>query len=322
MRAAVALLLLVSGLAPATLSPQTARFRVDASFVKVPVAVCDSHGRTILGLTRHDFRVFDEGQERPIDNFVLDKTPLHVLLLLDVSGSVREELEQIKDAAVSFASAFDREDRIAAMSFADDLELVQDWTNDPRKIRKSLKKLEPGYRTALFDALLGARQRFRGIPGRKVIIALTDGVDNESQSGYEAVLKDLVQSDVSLYFVSRTRLVLPQIQREERVRFMNQVMKNLLKDDEDFVQVYFREKETAMEHLSESSGGRVLYPAKLEDLKGNYAEILNELKSLYLLTFQPPLQSDKRFRSIRVSCSDPVAIVRYRQQYAWFAPAR
>jgi len=323
MRVALAFLLLVSGLAPATLSAQAARFKVEASFVKVPVAVSDSHGRSILGLTRQDFRVFDEGEERAINNFVLDRTPLHVVLLLDVSGSVREEIDEIKEAAVSFARAFDRDDRIAVMTFADKLELVQDWTNDSRKIRKSLKKLEPGYRTALFDALLGVRQhRFRGISGRKVIIALTDGVDNESQSGYETVLKDMVQSDVSLYIVSRTRLVLPQIRQEERVQFMNQVMKNILKDDEDFVEVYFREKETAMEHLAKSSGGRVLYPEKLTDLRDNYAEISNELKSQYLLTFQPPLQSEKRFRDIRVSCSDPVAVVRYRQQYAWFSASR
>jgi VWFA-related protein len=320
MRVALAVLLLVC-LVPAMLSAQTSRFRVEASFVKVPVAVSDSHGRPIVGLTRESFRVFDEGEERPIDNFVLDKAPVYVVLLLDVSGSVREEIEQIKGAAVAFARAFDREDRIAVMAFADELSLLQDWTNDVNKIRKSLKKVKPGYRTALFDALLGVRRnRFRGVTGRKVIIVLTDGMDNESGSGYETVLKDIVQSDVSLYIVSRTRLVLPQIQRQARVEFLNQVMKNVLKDDEDFVEVYFREKETAMEHLAESSGGRVLYPVKLTDLNDSYAQISRELKSQYLLTFQPPAQSDRRFRKITVNCSDPVAILHYRQQYAWSSP--
>jgi hypothetical protein len=61
-----------------------------------------------------------------------------------------------------------------------------------------------------------------------------------------------------------------------------------------------------------------MYPLKLADLQGSYAEVARELKSQYLLTFRPPHQSEKRFRSIRVSCTDPVAIVRYREQYAWF----
>ncbi len=298
------------------------RFRVEASFVKVPVTVSDPHGRPIQDLGVRNFKVFDEGEERAIDNFVLDKNPVNVVVLLDMSGSVREEIEEIKDAAVSFSKAFDKEDRIAVMTFADKLDLLQNWTNDPAKVRKALKKAKPGYRTAFFDALLEVgRTRFRSVIGKKVIIVMTDGVDNESQTPYDAVLPQLVQYDVALYIVSRTRLILPEVQRQARVEFLNQVMKNLLKDDEDFVELYFREKETAMEHLSESTGGRVLYPLKLVELRDNYAEIARELKSQYLLTFRPPPESDKRFRKIRVACSDPMAIVHYREQYAWSPPS-
>jgi len=298
------------------------RFRVEASFVKVPVTVSDGHGRPMQDLGVRNFKIFDEGEERPIDNFVLDKNPVNVVVLLDMSGSVREEIDEIKDAAVSFAKAFDKEDRIAVMAFADKLDMLQDWTNDPGKVRKSLKKAKPGYRTALFDALQEVgRSRFRSVPGKKVIIVLTDGVDNESETAYDTVLKQFLQSDVALYIVSRTRLILPEVQREARVEFLNQVMKNVLKDDEDFVELYFREKETAMEQLSESTGGRVLYPLKLADLRDSYAQVARELKSQYLLTFRPPLQSDKRFRNIRVACSDPMAIVHHREQYAWSAPS-
>ncbi|HXK60740.1 MAG TPA: VWA domain-containing protein [Acidobacteriota bacterium] len=318
---AALLILAVALPAPGFAQQAPPRFRVEASFIKVPVTVSDSHGRLIPDLGPRHFRVFDEGEERTIDNFVLDKSPLHVVLLLDMSGSVREELEDIKEAAVSFSKAFDKEDRIAVMSFSDEVDLLQDWTNDPRKIRKSLKKAEAGYRTALFDALAQVgKTRFRGVPGKKAIILLTDGVDNESLTSFDTVLRQLIESDIALYIVSRTRLVLPQIQRETRVEFLNQVMKNILNDDEDFVELYFREKEAAMEHLSESTGGRVLYPRKLSDLKDNYEELARELKTQYLLTFRPPAHSDKRFRHIRVACSQPMAVVRHREQYAWSPP--
>lgn len=298
------------------------RFRVEASFIKVPVTVVDSRGRPIQDLGPRNFRVYDEGEERLIDNFVLDKNPVNVVVLLDMSGSVHEEIDEIKDAAVSFAKAFDKEDRIAVMTFAEKPALLQDWTNDPRKVTKSLKKAKPGYRTALYDALQEVgRSRFRSVAGKQVIIVLTDGVDNESQIGYDAILKQFLQSDVALYIVSRTRLIIPGVRRQARVAFLNQVMKNILDDDVDFVDLYFREKETAMEHLSESTGGRVLYPLKLAELRDSYAEVARELKSQYLLTFRPPPQSEKKFRSIRVACSDPMAVVHYREQYAWLPPA-
>jgi hypothetical protein len=69
----------------------------------VPVTVSDSCGRPIQDLGVRNFKVFDEGEERPIDNFVLDKNPVNVVVLLDMSGSVREEIDEIKDAAVSFS---------------------------------------------------------------------------------------------------------------------------------------------------------------------------------------------------------------------------
>src|SRR5512139_3815201 len=91
------------------------RFRVEASFIKVPVTVSDGKGRPIQDLGPRNFKIFDEGEERAIDNFVLDKNPVNVVVLLDMSGSVREEIEEIKDAAVSFARVFEKEDRIAVM---------------------------------------------------------------------------------------------------------------------------------------------------------------------------------------------------------------
>jgi hypothetical protein len=92
-------------------------------------------------------------------------------------------------------------------------------------------------------------------------------------------------------------------------------MKNVLGEDEDFVEIYFRLKETAMNHLAESSGGRVFYPEELKALGPTYVQIAEELKSQYILTFLPPSKSRKRFRSIQVTCSRPVEKIFHRQLY-------
>lgn len=299
-----------------TQAPPNIKIRAD--FVKVPVSVFGPEGRPLSGLRRENFQLLDENEPRPIANFVLDKSPLHVVLLLDVSGSTRDELEEFKDAALQFARSFSKEDRIALMSFADELVLLQDWTSRPGEIRKSLGRIERGYRTALYDALVSAvRTKLNRIHGKKVIIVLTDGLDNESRATYEQALTSLIQADTSLYVVSRTRIVRSQIGKGDRVDFLNQVMKNVLHEDEDFVGAYFQEKEAALSNLAEATGGRVLFPEKLEDLKNSYVRITEELKSQYLLTFEPPPSSDKEFRTIRVICSESVGRLYHRTQYAY-----
>jgi VWFA-related protein len=289
---------------------------VDARYIKVPVTVLDENNKSIQGLTRDDFELFDEDQVRPIENFVLDELPIHVVFLLDSSGSLEDEIQEIRYATLRFAQSFGEEDRIAVVSFSDEHQLLQDWTNSYKRLRKSLKKLKKGYRTALYDALIQTiSEKLRNIPGKRVIILLTDGLDNESDASYATVMNELIASNIVLYIVSRTRLIQPKVEESKRVEFLNQVMKDVLDEDEDFVEIYFRLKETSMNHLAESSGGRVFYPEQLKELGQSYVQIARELKSQYVLTFLPALESEKRFRAIRVACFRPVNKIFHRKLY-------
>lgn len=291
-------------------------YRIDAQYIKVPVTVLDQNGQAITDLTREDFQLFDEGEARPIENFLLDEMPVHVVFLLDSSGSLEEEIQEIRYAVLRFAQTFDKEDRIAVISFSDEATVLQDWTNSYKELRKALKKLKRGYRTALYDALLTtASEKLRTIPGKRVIILLTDGLDNESDATYASVMNELTASNIVLYIVSRTRLIQPKVEGTKRVEFLNRVMKNVLGEDEDFVEIYFRLKETSMDYLAESSGGRAFYPDQLKALGQTYAQIAKELKSQYVLTFLPPRNSEKRFRTINVTCNRPVGKVFHRNLY-------
>ncbi len=310
--------LLVLCLCSTWASAQDVSFRVSANFVKVPVSVFDLQGGLISDLSRADFVLRDEGLETPIQNFMIDRAPVHVLLLLDASGSLRDELDEIRKASLQFAGSFSKEDRISLISFSDRVEVLQEWTNKFGRIKKSLKRLKRGYRTALYDALLQAVQdQFNGVSGRRVIILFTDGLDNESMSPYEKLGPALNQADIMLYIVSRTRLVQPMVRGNARVEFMNRVMKQLLNDDGDFVDSYFRRKEAAMSHLAESTGGRVLFPKILEELEDSYRQVAQELKLQYVLTFQSPLESSKFFREISLECQREVGRIHYRKQYSW-----
>ncbi len=313
------LVLILGVLFSSFLGAQTApSFQVRADLVKVPVSVFDSEGRVLTGLTRQDFVLLDENEPRLIENFILDRTPLHVLLLLDVSGSLKEELAEIKETAYQFALAFDPEDQMAVVSFSEGLQVLQGWTRDRNSLRHSLKDLQRGYRTALYDALeFASLDTLAPVSGKKIIILFTDGLDNQSLSRFETVLDLLLQSDISLYIVSRTLFVRPWIEKSDRIEFLNQVMKNILGEDEDFLAAYFQDKENSLSHLAEVTGGRIFFPEKLADLRNSYMEVAQELKTQYLLTFRPPTASREDFRTIQVMSTEEVGRIQHRKQYHW-----
>ena len=94
-------------------------------------------------------------------------------------------------------------------------------------------------------------------------------------------------------------------------------MKNVLHEEKDFIDIYFREKETSLSHLAEVTGGRVFFPERLEDLRSSYMRVAEELKSQYVLTFRPPASSEKQFRTIEVVCTEDIGRIYHRKKYSW-----
>lgn len=301
--------------------PVPPSFRVRANFIRVPVTVFGPTGKLLTHLEREHFSLLDENSPRAIENFVLDQDRIHVALLLDVSGSIRHELKQIAQAALDFARSFQRNDRFSVITFSDRVQVLQDWTSNLRAVRRALGKLEPGYRTAMYDALwTTTNKQMSRVAGKKAIILLTDGLDNESGQSYDQIVRRLIASNVALYIISRTRLIQDEVGRSNRVEFLNRVMSELVNPDEDFVDAYFEQKERAMLHLAEATGGRALFPERLEELTDRYLELARELKSQYVLTFRPPPSSEQAFRTIRVQCSEPTGKILHRRQYYWPSP--
>jgi len=304
------------GLGPQAPSDRPPIFRVDAPYVKVPVTVLDPEGRSILGLRAGDFSLFIDGQPRPIANFVLDTAPIHVAFLLDTSGSLRDELDQIRFATLRFAQHFGKEDRLCVVAFSDEFKVLQSWTNDYGELRKSTRKLARGYRTALYDSLFQSVRLFDpGVQGKRVVILLTDGLDNQSTRSYDSTLDELTANDIVLYIVSRTRMIQSKVERTARIEFLTRVMKNVLDDDQSFVGAYFREKEIAMNRLAEVNAGRVFYPTLLQALGNTYVQIAEELKTQYVLTFLDEAPSGPGFREIKVTCNREAVQVFHRRLY-------
>lgn len=190
--------------------------RVETQLVSVPAVVKNKDGRPMAGLRKENFLVFEDGQPQTLANFATTQAPFEIALLLDTSGSTREDVGLIRQAANAFIDALRPGDRVAIVAFNTQsvgpsklatVDVLTKLTDDRPKLRKAIEALGSSYGTPFYDALDSvANQVFRDPPkeefrGRRAIVALTDGVDSTSETDYASASSKLLRSGVACYFV-------------------------------------------------------------------------------------------------------------------------
>jgi Ca-activated chloride channel homolog len=190
--------------------------RVETQLVTVPAVVTDRSGRPISTLRIENFDLLEDGKPQQLTNFATTEAPFEIALLLDTSGSTREELGLIRDAANVFISALRPGDRIAVLAFANEqatsgqlatVDLLTTLTDKRPVLRTAIANLRTSNGTPFYDSLdRVAEQVFREAPaeqfrGRRAVVALTDGVDSSSNSDYEQVRAKLLRTGVATYFI-------------------------------------------------------------------------------------------------------------------------
>jgi VWFA-related protein len=208
--------------------------RVETQLVSVPAVVTDRNGRPLAGLKLENFAVLEDGKAQTLTNFATTETPFEIALLLDTSGSTREDLGLIRDAANAFIAALRPGDRVAIVAFKnrqDDgipmatVDLRLNLTDDRGNLRVAIESLGTSNGTPFYDSLaeiskqvFGAQPR-NEVRGRRAVVALTDGVDSSSNIGFEDARATLARTGVAAYFI--------QLSTEDYVE------DRLLKDCED-----------------------------------------------------------------------------------------
>jgi Ca-activated chloride channel family protein len=191
--------------------------RVDTQLVPVPVVVRDKAGRPVSNLRAENFTLYEDGRPQRITNFSTSDAPFEIALLLDTSGSTREDVGLIRRAANLFIEQLRPGDRVAIISFNTKqeegghstpvVEVKSPLTDDRAQLREALEELGSSYGTPYYDALERVAQEvFRQPPraevkGRRALVALTDGVDSSSEAEFEESRARLRQSGVISYFI-------------------------------------------------------------------------------------------------------------------------
>jgi Ca-activated chloride channel homolog len=275
---------------------QTLSVTVDR--VNVLFTVAGRGGKLITNLTKDDFAVFEDGEPQTISNFSRDADmPLNIALLIDTSGSVRDKLRFEREAASRFFYSVLRSgrDRALLMTFDTGVEIIQDYTDDPVVLQTAMQTMVAGGSTSLYDAVAKAsvhEESNRG--GRHVIVVLSDGLDNSSHINLESALRIAQENDTVIYSISTNRIQGPLSLEPEL-------------------------GDSHLTTLAAETGGRALFPTRMDELTRAFDRIIDEIRAQYSLAYGPTNgQHDGSFRTIHVVASHKGYFVRCRHGY--FAP--
>ena len=174
---------------------------VNTTLVTMPVSVRDRDGKYIPNLAKEDFRIFEDNVEQQVAYFAATEKPFTVALVLDTSGSTRNRMGEIQDAAIAFVNQLRPEDRVMVVTFDDQISVLSQPTNDRRALRDAIRRSRAGNGTRMYDAVdLVLNTHLRRVEGRKAVVLFTDGVDTSSkQASYQSNLEDAEEADALIY---------------------------------------------------------------------------------------------------------------------------
>jgi VWFA-related protein len=284
--------------------------RVDSQLVALNLSVVDRKtNRGLVGLTKADFRLFENGAEQQILQFDSSSAPFDLLLVIDLSGSTRDVVKLIRAAALRFVQAARPSDRIGVITFAGQPAIVSPLTEDRQLLRQRINEMNTlAGDTKLYDATdFAVSQTLNNAknPRRTAIILMSDGLDG-SIPGVQGEGSRLLYTDL----INRLR----EFDGVLYTLWLNteyEALSPLDTQPEAFDAGYDRMKEMA------DTGGGVFYEVeRLDDLAGAYERVVADLGTVYSLAYRPSDKTrDGKWRAIRVDVARPAAVARGKRGY-------
>src|SRR5579864_2124556 len=297
--------------APAEEAP--APIKVDVDVVSILASVRNKRGGLVANLEKNDFTVLEDGKAQEIKYFTRETDlPLTIGLLVDVSGSQRNLIAIERSAATQFFSTVLRKkDEAFLISFGEESELLQDYTSSVRLLEEGLNQLRvssgvsglhPGpvptasqpRGTVLYDAVyLAANEKLRGEVGRKVIVLITDGVDQGSRMTRSQAIEAAQKSDAVIYSIDYS-------------------------DPSAYGPFGFGGGggEGELHKMSDETGGHVYKVDRKHPLDEVFKELQDEMRSQYSIGYTPVNEArDGSYRKLDIKVSNKDYKVQARKGY-------
>ena len=273
-------------------------FRAGVEVVSLNVTVSDNTGRYVTDLEQTDFSVFEDGAKQELTYFNKSNLPIALSLLIDSSASMEQRMENAQEAAIGFARTIRPQDLAQVVDFDSRVEIRLGFTNNIENLEKAIRSTSPGGSTALHNAVYISLKELAKVKAkdpdeirRQAIIVLSDGEDTSSLVSFEEVLELAKRSETAIYTIG--------LQPRETSALRG-----------------FREAEFVLRQLAQETGGRSFFANRVEDLKGVYAQIADELSSQYSMGYASKNpRRDGAFRRVVVQVNRPNTTARTKRGY-------
>jgi Ca-activated chloride channel family protein len=259
--------------------------------VRLPVTVSQKRN-LISGFNKGDFIVLEDGVEQEVTFFSDEKTnpPVFVGVLMDTSPSTAGKIGFSKEAAKNFIYTVTRlrKDKAAFMTFDHEVTLRQDFTDKLDLLDRAVDKVKKvGSQTSLYDAVWQfSDEKLRNVPGRRVIVLITDGDDTFSRAELRDAIDIAQRTETTIFGISTKAGFLGTVPGVEA---------GTVKDKGD----------KFLTQLCEETGGEAFFTGDMIELERAFTRISQELRSQYIITYRPANQNyDGKDRKIEVRFAD------------------
>ena len=269
---------------------------IDTELVNISVRVVDSNNRPINNLPQSDFKIYEDGAVQAIDFFSKSEVPTNYSLVIDNSGSLRQQIEQVIEAGKTLIGANRPDDETAIIRFvsSDKIEVLQDFSKSKTDLNDALDNMYiEGGQTAIIDAVYLSVERLNQNNTaqkdldrtRRAIVLVTDGEDRSSYYSEAQLLELLKESDVQIFVVG----------------FVKE-----LSSDKGFISKSPQGKaKSFLERLASATGGKSYFPASASEMNTIAKDIASELRTQYSIGYIPSNdKKDGTYRNIRVVVND------------------
>ena len=259
-------------------------FTSDIHLVVCHTTVVDKSGKLVTNLKEDAFTVFENDVKQDIRLFKREDIPVSMGLIIDNSGSMRSKRASVEAAALALVKDSNREDEVFIVNFNDDAYIDnpdhQDFLTDIDKMQEALRRIDSRGGTAMRDAIDKSIEHLKKAhKEKKVLVVVTDGVDNASTIPLEDLVRDARQSEVLIYSVG--------LLAEEEKRSAASAKRQL-------------------NALAEATGGLTYYPKEVSEVDPIAHQVARDIRSQYTIAYKPSNEAlDGSFRKIKVVVKAP-----------------
>jgi VWFA-related protein len=274
-------------------------FRSSVDLVNLGVVVTGKNGTPVLGLTREDFHVVEDGVPQALTHFAggdpESAPPVHLAFMIDHSGSMASDIKDVRTAAIKFLNQVEGITDVTLIDFDTEVRLARFNPDDfPRMIERIRGRKPDGY-TALYDALAVYLDAAATQTGDKILVLYTDGGDTRSTMSQSDLLDVLKMSDVTVYSVG-------YLQHQGSGR---------------------HEQMQVLTRIGATSGGLAFFPTSMRELDKMYEQILTQIGGRYSLGYvSSNAATDGKWREVKLRLADKPRLkdLKIRTRSGYFGP--